>query len=63
MRLILALWSTTGNCMTKEQIEKRIAELQKQIEQVNANGNALMGAIQDCQYWLAQLDKPEEEPK
>lgn len=56
--------------MTKEAIKKRLAELQKELEQINANGNAVMGAIQDCQYWLAQLDVeemkaaevPEEKP-
>jgi hypothetical protein len=43
--------------MTKETIEKHIIELQKQLEQINANGNAVVGAIQDCNYWLAELDK------
>lgn len=45
--------------MTKEQIEKRIADLQKQLGHAQANGNALVGAIQDCEYWLAQLAQAE----
>ena len=47
--------------MTKEAIEKRIEELKKQLEQVQANGNALIGAIQDCEYWLKELEKQKEE--
>jgi len=47
--------------MTKENIEKRIIELQKQLEQINANGNAVIGAIQDCNYWLAELEKDSDE--
>lgn len=35
----------------------RLLELQKQLEQVQANGNALMGAIQDCKYWLEVLER------
>lgn len=41
--------------MDKEAIEQRRNELKGQLEQVQANGNALLGAIQDCDYWLAQL--------
>lgn len=45
--------------MNKEAIEKRLAELKEQLKSVEANGNALVGAIQDCEYWLAQLNKEE----
>lgn len=45
--------------MSKEAIEKRLAELQKELDQVQANGNALIGAIQDCQYWLSEIEKKE----
>jgi hypothetical protein len=38
--------------MSKEAIEKRLVELRKSLEQVQANGNALIGAIQECEYWL-----------
>lgn len=55
--------------MTKEQIEKRLAQLRAEQEQVKANlvqlqanSNAYDGAIQEASFWLAQLDG-EEEPK
>ena len=51
--------------MNKEAIEARIAELRSQMAAVHANYNALNGAVQDCEYWLAQLtpvlDKPLED--
>ena len=43
--------------MTKELFEKRLAELQKQLEQIQANGNATLGAIQECKYWLDKYSK------
>ena len=46
--------------MSREQIEKRIAELQKQLEQIQANGNATLGAIAECEYWLKELEPKEE---
>jgi septal ring factor EnvC (AmiA/AmiB activator) len=49
--------------MNKAQLEKRIAELQKSLEQVQANGNALVGAIQDCNYWLKQLEQTEAQER
>jgi multidrug resistance efflux pump len=45
--------------MDKEKLEKRLAELQASLKQVEANGNALLGAIQECQYWLAQIEQAE----
>jgi len=47
--------------MNKEAIEKRMAELQASLKQVEANGNALLGAISECQYWLAQIEQAENE--
>lgn len=47
--------------MDKEQLEKRLAELRKQLEQIQANGNALIGAISECEHWLAALDQPIQE--
>jgi len=47
--------------MDKEKLEKRLAELQASLKQVEANGNALLGAIQECQYWLAQIEQTENE--
>ena len=50
--------------MDKEAIEARLAELRKALEQVQAQGNGLVGAIQDCEYWLKKLEeKPEESAK
>ena len=47
--------------MNREAIGKRLAALKEQLKQVEANGNALVGAIQDCEYWLAELEKAEAE--
>jgi hypothetical protein len=46
--------------MTKEALEKRLAELQAALEQITANGNATMGAINECRYWLKQLETEKE---
>ena len=42
--------------MTKESIEGRISQLQGQKQSLIADLNAVDGAIQDCQYWLKQLE-------
>ena len=49
--------------ITKELIQLRSAQLQKQAEKLQSDLNATIGAIQDCNFWLAQLDKSEEEKK
>jgi hypothetical protein len=50
--------------MTKEWIEKQIADLDKAQEQAVANLNALAGAKQAYNVMLAEMDtKPEEPPK
>jgi len=49
--------------MSKEKLEKRLAELQTSLKQVEANGNALLGAISECQYWLAQIEQDENAPE
>ena len=46
--------------MDKEKIEARIAELQQSLKQLEANGNAMLGAIEECKYWLAQLEQAEK---
>jgi len=46
--------------MTKEALEKRLAELRTALEQITANGNATMGAINECNYWLKQLETEKE---
>ena len=47
--------------MDKEAVGKRLTMLKEQLKQVEANGNALVGAIQDCEYWLAEIEKAETE--
>ena len=49
--------------ITKEQIEARKAQLQASIEKKQADLNAMAGALQDCNFWLAQLEQPEGEKK
>ena len=49
--------------MTEKQINDRIAELTTQQKNMEVNLIAIQGAIQDCQWWLTQLeskDAPEE---
>jgi hypothetical protein len=41
--------------MNKEELEKRLAELKNTLEQIQANGNATLGAIRECEIWLARL--------
>ena len=43
----------------KSEVEKRKADLQAQLTQLQANSNAISGAIQDCDYWLSTLSTPE----
>ena len=42
--------------MNKEAIETRLAQLRQHLVEVQANFSATQGAIQDCEFWLAQLD-------
>ena len=53
--------------MNREQSEKRKADLIAGQEQLKANLLATAGAIDDCDYWLAQLEaeelKASEPPK
>ena len=49
--------------MTKEQLTTRIQQLSQEAEQMKNNLAATIGAIQDCQDWLNELDKPVEETK
>lgn len=38
--------------MTEDKIKERLIELRKNLEQIQANGNAVVGAIQECERWL-----------
>jgi len=53
--------------ITKPAIQQRLQYLQAGREQALANLNAFNGAIQECQYWLGQIDAAEkaaaEKPK
>ena len=44
----------------KEQLQARIAELEKQKEQMLANFHAISGAIAENQAWLKELQKTVE---
>ena len=46
----------------KEKLQARIAELEKQKEQMLANFHAISGAIAENEAWLRQLEKPLESP-
>jgi len=53
--------------MTKEDLQKRLGLLNSekeqtkaQISQLQANLNAYIGAIAECEYWLKQIDSPEK---
>ena len=51
-----------GVCVNKEQLEARRAELQQGLEQQQRNAIATHGAIQECDYWIAQLEGVKDEP-
>lgn len=39
--------------ITREMIEKRLAQLRAELAQAQANVSAYNGAIEDCVFWLA----------
>lgn len=41
----------------REAIEKRIAELETERDNAIAKFQALTGALQDCHYWLGQVEQ------
>ena len=47
--------------LSKEMIETRRENLLKGLEQKRAEINALIGAIQDCDYWLTKIAEEVEE--
>jgi hypothetical protein len=48
--------------MTKEELEKRLAELSQKHEQTVSEANMLFGAIRECETWLAKLKETEWKP-
>jgi hypothetical protein len=49
--------------MDKEKLENRLATLQALLKQIEANGNSTLGAIAECEYWLAQIEQSKNAPK
>lgn len=47
--------------MTKDKILERVKILEASREQVRQNLLAHEGAIQECNYWLAQSEEPAKE--
>ena len=46
--------------MTKDQIQARIDELMKIGKQVESQIHAINGALQECNYWLQQIQQGAE---
>jgi len=44
--------------LNAESIKNRIEFLTAQAKQLELNLHAIGGAIQDCQFWLNELEKP-----
>jgi hypothetical protein len=49
--------------ITREQVETRLELLKRRQESTLADLNALGGAIQDCEFWIARLDQKDDPPK
>lgn len=43
----------------KQQLNNQLEQQQNIIDQALANINAIHGAIQECDYWLEQIEKKE----
>jgi len=48
--------------ITREQVEERLQTLREQLDQLKANANAVIGAVQDCEHWLAVLESESPKP-
>ena len=46
--------------MTLEALQKRLVELQNMANQTNAQLMQISGAIQNTQFWIAEMSKPQE---
>lgn len=49
--------------MTKENLQTRLKQLEEARITTMANLNAIIGAIQECTYWLDTLNKAESSDK
>ena len=43
--------------MNKEQLQHQLAELEKALQQSAANYNMIIGRIEECKYWLGEIEK------
>ena len=50
-----------GKHMTKEKLQERMKQLEMERRQLEATILSYNGAIQDCQHWIAELDKDQNE--
>lgn len=41
--------------ITREDLEKRLAQLREQMKVLQSDMDATFGAIQDCEHWLTVL--------
>jgi hypothetical protein len=48
--------------MTRELLKERLAELERQRADAITRAQAVDGAMQECEHWLARLDQSEEQP-
>ena len=47
--------------MTEDTLKERMAALEAQRRQMEANLNAIAGTMQECQFWLSKLKTPENQ--
>ena len=45
--------------MTEQVLKERLEALDTQRRQMEANLNAIAGAMQECQFWLNKLQEPQ----
>ncbi len=46
--------------MTELELKERLQNLDNQRKQMEANLNAIAGAMQECQFWLNRITSPVE---
>ena len=45
--------------VTEQAVSERLAALKEQYAKCINDANALHGAVQDCEFWLGELRKPD----
>jgi len=50
-----------ANAVTREELQERLRILNNKAHEAFANYNALLGAIQDCEFWLERLSPMAED--